>query len=217
MVTVVGSVGERKAVSVDKFNLRHFELRTSVYDTSTSKCVNFSVICFFPNEKRWEKFNVPRTEAFLSVTAKIVGRTTADNRLAVRVLNITPLPQASSAPAPSVSSPSSAASNRVNRNRWSGRVDSVTPSKRIRLSTPEAQLDSTQQPDPETTSIPETILDQQSSAERSQNQNATPSNDHSSTTPADDDLSSVTSIPSDLSDCGTRQQRKGKRSTRKNP
>ncbi|OCK88310.1 uncharacterized protein K441DRAFT_314634 [Cenococcum geophilum 1.58] len=42
-----------------------------------------SLICYFSSGKRWEKVKVPNTGSYVSVTAKVVSRTTKENRLAL--------------------------------------------------------------------------------------------------------------------------------------
>jgi hypothetical protein len=77
MVTVTSSVGTRSGDELlDQFELRHFELQTSVYDTSKAAPVQFFVFCFFESGRRWQKVKIPSLGSYISVTAKIVGRTT---------------------------------------------------------------------------------------------------------------------------------------------
>lgn len=125
MLTVTGSVGERKAVA-RQLNLRYFELRTSVYDPSKPEPITFSINCYLVKGKRWEKVNVPNTGSNMVVTRKVAGRTTLDNRLAVRVLDMSFLPRALG---PVVYSPSFRPDPK-RTDRWSDRVPSVTPPKR---------------------------------------------------------------------------------------
>jgi hypothetical protein len=99
MVTITGSVGTRSGESLDQFELRHFELQTSVYDTSQAKPARFSVVCYFESGKRWQKVKVPSSGSNINVTAKIVGRTAKSNRLALRVLDLSYLPKQSTTPA----------------------------------------------------------------------------------------------------------------------
>jgi len=82
MLTVIGSVGYRNVEPVERFDLRHFELQTFVYNPSKTAPLDFSLICYFSSGKRWEKVKVPNTGSYVSVTAKAVGRTTKENRLA---------------------------------------------------------------------------------------------------------------------------------------
>lgn len=93
MVTLIGSVGTRSGDSLDQFELRHFELQTSVYDTSKAKPIQFSVVCYFESGMRWQKVKVPSSGSYISVTAKVVGRTADTNLLAVRVLDLAYLPR----------------------------------------------------------------------------------------------------------------------------
>ena len=180
MLTVIGSVGYRNAEPLGHFDLRHFELQTSVYDPPKTAPLDFSLICYFSSGKRWEKVKVPNTGSYVSVTAKVVGRTTKDNRLAVRVLDMSYIPQSFSTP---VSSPASTQSTSSKRpNRWCGRVESVTPSKKTRYSAPEMQS-------PRTPPAIEAELDQQLSSTITQHLNNVTSKDHPpALTPIDDEF-----------------------------
>jgi len=132
MVTVIGSVGYRNDKLADESSIRHFELQTSVYDPFNPKSAEFSIFCFFSNGRRWEKTPVPNAGSCISITAKVVGRVTTKNCLAVRILDMSYLSL------PSTSSPTSTQPTPAKRaNRWSRRVDSTTPSKKIRTSIPE--------------------------------------------------------------------------------
>jgi hypothetical protein len=137
MVTVIGYVGYRNDKPADESSLRHFELQTSVYDPSNDdpsnpKSTEFSIFCFFPHGNRWKNTPVPNAGSCVSITAKVVGRVTKKNCLAVRMLDMSYLSSLStSSPTSTQSTPSKRA------NRWSQRVDSTTPSKKIRTSIPE--------------------------------------------------------------------------------
>lgn len=132
MVTVIGFVSYRNAEPADESSLRHFELRTSVYDPSNPKSAEFSIFCFFPHGRRWEKTLVPNDGSCISITAKVMGRVTKKSCLAVRMLDMSYLSL------PSTSSPTSTQSTPTKRaNRWGRRVDSTTPQKKIRTSIPE--------------------------------------------------------------------------------
>ena len=131
MITIIGSVGTR-GDGDEEHELRHFELQTSVYDTTKAAPVHFSVICFFQNNRRWEKVKVPATGSFVSVTGKVVGRTTGTNCLALRVLDLAFLSKTSAtATTPASASTSTPAPKRSHR--WGDRVDS---SKKMRRSEP---------------------------------------------------------------------------------
>lgn len=129
MVTIIGAVGARSDKSADHPEPREFELDTSVYDPSTAGARKFSVVCFFESGRRWGKVTVPPSGAHISVTAKIVGRTTS-NRLALRVLDFAYLPRATSTSTSPLQSTTSMASKRSYR--WGGRVETL--SKRMRTS-----------------------------------------------------------------------------------
>lgn len=133
MVTVIGSVQSYNNDSLGISESRRFIIETAAYDTTTAGPVHFSVTCFFENTKRWERVKTPLPGAVLSVTAKIAGRTTDTNHLAIRVLDLTYLPRPASAPA----TPSSTTTPPSKRSgRWEGRPAPSTPSKRPRTSDP---------------------------------------------------------------------------------
>ncbi|KAL8366666.1 hypothetical protein RB595_010503 [Gaeumannomyces hyphopodioides] len=133
MVTVIGSVRASDDGSPEPSGPRHFTVETSVYNASKAAPVQFAVTCFLENTKRWQKVKIPQSGAFLSVTAKVAGRTAGTNHLALRVLNLTYLPKpASTAAAPTlIATPPSKRSS-----RWEGRAGPSTPSKRPRVSEP---------------------------------------------------------------------------------
>ncbi|KAK3371657.1 hypothetical protein B0T24DRAFT_556008 [Lasiosphaeria ovina] len=130
MVSIIGSVPSSESNSVDPSEPRHFMVETSVYDAAKAAPIQFSVVCFLETTKRWEKVKTPSSGAFLSVTAKLAGRTIDTNRLALRVLDLTYLPRPNSGtamPTPATTPPSK-------RSRWDGRAPSSTPSKKPRTS-----------------------------------------------------------------------------------
>jgi|SRR5579871_2342387 len=145
MVTIMGFVKQRKTESSGKFSLRHFELQTSVYDPSNppSNSTEFSVICFFPNTKRWEKFPVPNIGSCVNVTTKVVGYVVKKHCLALCLLDIAYISLSSISSPVKMSSQSSASDpptptkGTKRPNRWSQRVGSTTP-KKIRSSAPDA-------------------------------------------------------------------------------
>jgi len=137
MVTVIGFVGYRNDKPANESGLRHFELQTTVYDPdnddpSNPKSTGFSIFCFFPHGNRWKNTAVPNAGSCVSITAKVMGRVTKKNCLAVRMLDLgyLSLPSTSSATL-NQSTPTKRA------NHWSQRADSATPSKKIRNSVPE--------------------------------------------------------------------------------
>ncbi len=137
MVTVVGLVGSRNDKPVNESSLRHFELQTSVYDPSNDdpsdpNSTKFSIFCFFPHGNRWKNTPMPNAGSCVGITAKVMGRVAKENRLAVRMLDMSYLLLPSTSQATSTqSTPSKRA------DRWSQRVDSTTPSKKIRTSIPD--------------------------------------------------------------------------------
>ena len=133
MVTIIGSVQPRDDNSLDPSQPRRFTVDSSVYDASKTGPVHFSVACFMENTKRWQKVKTPPPGALLSVTAKVAGRTTDTNHLALRVLDLAYLPR----PASTVAPPTPTATPSSKRSgRWEGRAAPSTPSKRPRLSDP---------------------------------------------------------------------------------
>ncbi|KAH8661070.1 hypothetical protein BGZ61DRAFT_301742, partial [Ilyonectria robusta] len=92
MVTVIGSVPSPSDNTSDPSEPRRFTIETSVYDASKASPVPFSVTCFFENTKRWQKVRTPSPGALLSITAKVAGRTTDTNQLALRVLDLAYMP-----------------------------------------------------------------------------------------------------------------------------
>jgi hypothetical protein len=134
MVTVIGSVTSRSDNSPESAEPRHFTLESSVYDASKTAPTQFSVDCFFENTKRWLNVKTPTAGTFLSITAKVAGRSATTNHLALRLLDMTYLPRPASAgdvPTPATT-PASKRSG-----RWEGRAAPSTPSKKPRLSVPE--------------------------------------------------------------------------------
>ncbi|KAF6517588.1 hypothetical protein HZS61_003149 [Fusarium oxysporum f. sp. conglutinans] len=92
MVTIIGFVPSRNDKPPDLPEARYFAVETSVYDTSKAASVAFSVTCFLENTKRWQRVKIPPAGAFLSITAKVAGRTVDANQLALRVLDLAYLP-----------------------------------------------------------------------------------------------------------------------------
>lgn len=113
MVAIIGSVRTPAETLLDPTDLRHFTLETSVYDASKAASVQFEVACFLENTKRWQKVKTPPSGSFLSITAKVVGRTIQTSHLAVRLLDLTYLPRPGSATA--AATPATTPSKRPNR------------------------------------------------------------------------------------------------------
>jgi len=145
---------------------------------------------------------VPNTGSFVSVTTKVVRHTTLDNRLAVRILDMSYLPNSTFA----TTSSSSTQTTPLKRvDRWSGRVQS-SPSKKIRHSSPTPTIH------PESHSIHEaetntSAVDLGSDSKVSTVTIAHQDNTASADANTDSDLSSTSSIPSQLSNTGRRPQR----------
>ncbi|KAJ0133166.1 5'-deoxyadenosine deaminase [Fusarium oxysporum f. sp. albedinis] len=130
MVTIIGFVPSRNDKPPDLPEARYFAVETSVYDTSKAASVAFSVTCFLENTKRWQRVKIPPAGAFLSITAKVAGRTVDANQLALRVLDLAYLPRPASVPTATPTPSSTPTSKRSAR--WEGRATPFTPSKRRR-------------------------------------------------------------------------------------
>ncbi|RYC79339.1 hypothetical protein BFJ63_vAg17781, partial [Fusarium oxysporum f. sp. narcissi] len=130
MVTIIGFVPSRNDKAPDLPEARCFAVETSVYNTSKGAPVAFSVVCFLENTKRWQRVKIPPAGAFLSLTAKVAGRTVDANQLALRVLDLAYLPRPASVPTPTPTPSSSPTSKRSAP--WEGRATPFTPSKRRR-------------------------------------------------------------------------------------
>lgn len=123
MVTVIGSVLSPSDNTSDPSEPRRFTIETSVYDALKASSVPFSVTCFFENTKRWQKVRTPSPGALLSITAKVAGRTTDTNQLALRVLDLAYMPRPAQAP-PATPTPTATPPSKRSA-RWEGRA---TPS-----------------------------------------------------------------------------------------
>ncbi|KAF1814388.1 hypothetical protein P152DRAFT_465257 [Eremomyces bilateralis CBS 781.70] len=94
MVTIVGSVSSRNNDnSLDPAHARRFVIDTSVYNASNAAPVPYSMACFLEDSKRWAKVKIPQAGTFITLTAKVVGRTTNTNLLALRILDLAYLPK----------------------------------------------------------------------------------------------------------------------------
>ncbi|KAH6985241.1 hypothetical protein EDB80DRAFT_591255 [Ilyonectria destructans] len=128
IIMMLGFVGDRNVAPGEQYTLRNFELTSSIYDATKAEAIEFSVTCYFGSGRRWENMIVPNTDSFVSVTAKVVGRTST-NQLAVRVLDLTYLPKP-----PSYNTPATPSNAKKRQDRWGGRAQS-SPSKKPRLLT----------------------------------------------------------------------------------
>ncbi|KAG6989510.1 hypothetical protein FOFC_15818 [Fusarium oxysporum] len=117
MVTIIGFVPSRSDKTLDFSEDRCFAAETCVYDTSKAAPVAFSVTCFLETTKR-------------CITAKVAGRTTDTNQLALRVLDLAYLPRPAAVPTATPTPSSTPTSKRSAR--WEGRATPFTPSKRRR-------------------------------------------------------------------------------------
>ena len=203
MVTIIGPVGPYNHDSLDPTGPCHFVLETSVYDTSKAAPIQFSVICFLENSRRWQNVKTPPSGSFLSMTTKVVGRTTETNHLALRVLDLAYLSKpASTAPTPSSTTPSS-----KRPSRWEDRVGPSTPSKKPRTVEPDHDTSHTSEENPTTL---EQSLHAQPAAARDRPDLPKLCAVPESPSTAELDESPLSSIPSPTSETATRTNRKGK-------
>ncbi|KAJ3455030.1 hypothetical protein MRS44_013630 [Fusarium solani] len=188
MVTVIGSVPSTGDRTGDLSEPRRFTVETSVYDSSKSAPVAFSVACFLEITKRWHRVKTPTAGALLSITAKIAGRTTDTNQLALRVLDLAYLPRP--APVPTAAPTPSSTPTSKRSVRWEGRATPSTPSKRRRGDESASAAGPSYESQP-----PQAIEDRSrlSIAEESANPSTNPP---SPSTMADADESSITLAPS---------------------
>lgn len=203
MVTIIGFVPSRNDKTPDFPEARCFAVETSVYDTSKAAPVAFSVACFLENTKRWQRVKIPPAGAFLSVTAKVAGRTTDANQLALRVLDLAYLPKPASVP---TATPTPSSTPTLKRSaRWEGRAAPSTPSKRRRGSEGASLAGSSyKNPLPQSTEGRSHVLIAEGSPDSSANP---PSNPPSPSTMADAGDSSITLHPFPGPDGGTRPHR----------
>ncbi|KAH7111460.1 hypothetical protein B0J13DRAFT_461913, partial [Dactylonectria estremocensis] len=145
-----------------------------------------------------QKVRIPSPGALLSITAKVAGRTTDTNQLALRVLDLAYLPRPAQVP-PATPTPAATPPSKRSA-RWEGRATPSTPSKRQRIS--EGASDITEPPYGNPTS-------QEATGGRlhlpnlADNAKASP-NPPSPLTIADAKESSITLAPSPSPDSGTR-------------
>ena len=204
LVTLIGFVRSRHDGSPVQNILRHFTLETSVYDVSKAIPVEFSVACFLENTRRWQKVKLPPSGSFLSVTAKLVGRTAESNLLALRILDLAYLPRTSTTAA-SATSTTPPPSKRPNR--WDGRAAS-SPAKRQRTIGPALDAtDSSPTAAQETVSTPSLIAMDGTDPPVANATVESPSLHASPSTTAEPDASSLSSIPSLTSESGNRPHR----------
>ena len=131
-----------------EFDLCHFNLKSSVYITSTT--VEFSVVCYFASSKRWQNLKTPTAGSSVSITGKIAGRTIDGNNLAIRVLDLSYLPSSFSSHSSTSTLPQTSIPSK-HANRWSGRPEPTTPSKKLLTSPLPSSLPSSANIDTNTT------------------------------------------------------------------
>ena len=132
MITVIDFIDHDNDESTEQFQCHYFELHTSVYDFPKTDHINFTLNCYFANDRQWAKVCLPLSESFVAVTAKIAGQTASDNRLAVRVLDMSYLPRSTST---STSTPTLTPSFfKKQVDHWSCNTESSMSFKRIHCS-----------------------------------------------------------------------------------
>jgi len=89
------------------------------------------MICFLKNTKRWQKVKTLLSDTFFNITVKVADCIADINYLVLRVFDLVYLPKSISVavvPTPTTIPPS------IQSNRWKGRTDLSTPSKRPYIS-----------------------------------------------------------------------------------
>ncbi|KAH7137815.1 hypothetical protein EDB81DRAFT_800946, partial [Dactylonectria macrodidyma] len=72
----------RNVAPGEQYMLYNFELTSSIYDTTKAEAIEFSITYYFRGRRR----------SFISIIAKVVGRTST-NQLTIRILDLTYLPK----------------------------------------------------------------------------------------------------------------------------
>ena len=65
--------------------LLHYDLETTVYDTSSKSSVTFTVCIYFWNGKRWTNFPIHAMQSRIFIDGRVFGITTNTPRLAIGV------------------------------------------------------------------------------------------------------------------------------------
>lgn len=91
-VSITGFVGEPHQPA-QQYSLRGFELDSSVYDPATRGSQDLSVMCYYPNGKRFERYPIPRHRSMVVVTGAVIGRHEALCCPVVHIQDISFLPQ----------------------------------------------------------------------------------------------------------------------------
>ena len=129
MITVIESVDHDNDEITEQFQCCYFELHTSVYDSLKTDHIDFTLNCYFDNDRWWAKVCLSLSESFVAVTAKIAGWTASENHLAVYVLDMFYLSKSSSVSTFTLTLTLSFFKKQINH--WSCNAESSTLFKRI--------------------------------------------------------------------------------------
>jgi len=140
-ITLMGTVIRSGGQLNEGQTLLHYDLRTTVYDSSVKTQATFMVRIYFKNGKRWANFSSITTQSRVIVAGHVCGLTVEEPHLAVQVDDIYFVPGGPPSMLATPQTPQSAAgTKRPVRDRWGRRagvgssvsVEQSTPSKRPR-------------------------------------------------------------------------------------
>lgn len=140
-ITLMGTVIRSGGQLNEGQTLLHYDLRTTVYDSSVKTQATFMVRIYFTNGKQWANFPSITPQSRVIVAGHVCGLTVEEPHLAVQVDDIYFVPGGPpSMPATPQTPQSSAGTKRPVRDRWGRRagvrssvsVEQSTPSKRPR-------------------------------------------------------------------------------------
>jgi len=129
MIMIIDSVDHGNNEITEQFQCCYFELHTFIYNSSKTDHINFTLNCYFDNDRWWAKVCLSLSESFVTVTAKIADWTVSDNHLAVHVLNMFYLSKSSSVSTFTSTLISDFFKKQINH--WSHNAESSTSFKRI--------------------------------------------------------------------------------------
>ncbi|KAF7586548.1 hypothetical protein BBP40_008688 [Aspergillus hancockii] len=129
-VTFLGIVNERGGQLNNGPTLLHYQLQSTVYNTSSRNLHTFPITAYFKNGHRWVNFPPLALNAQVFITGRIFGVTKENQQLAIITDDIHFLPSLTQ---PLPPSPSSTTGKRKRADRWAQRATPATPSKSARL------------------------------------------------------------------------------------
>ena len=158
MITVIDFIDHDNDEITEQFQCCYFELHTSVYNSLKIDHIDFTLNCYFGNDRWWAKVCLLFSESFVAVTVKIVSQTVSENCFAVCVLNMFYLSKSSSVSTFTLTLISDFFKKQINH--WSCNAESSTSFKRIHHSSSKKSFSSEVQLS-QTSQMFENELDQQ--------------------------------------------------------